>query len=174
MAFTRTWDATYMADPEDTDAASGFAEELRFTRVDVHERMEIDHLWAGDSKDGLHGKAELYPYGSDPLLVDATSGVIYVKTVSGQSELFFMDSTSTVWQLTDGGDLRMPTSGLITDGTNTLDPHDHGARHVDITTAAGNAEDHVAGIIQGLTATTPADVAFAVDTEVTVASKAID
>lgn len=45
MAFTRTWDATYEANPEGTDQVNFGDDEIRFLRVDTRERGNLEHDW---------------------------------------------------------------------------------------------------------------------------------
>lgn len=109
--FTRTWNASYEADPADTDNASEGAARIREVKVDVGERLDVDHAWAGDADDGKHNKVTFDAVqGSDPTL-ETGEGAIYTKTVSGVSELFYQDSDGTVVQLTAGGVLNNFPSG---------------------------------------------------------------
>lgn len=51
MAFTRTWSIT---SPADTDLAKYGARDMRYFKVDIQERVAIEHSFAGDVSDGIH------------------------------------------------------------------------------------------------------------------------
>lgn len=104
-AFTRTWDAAYEATPADTDEARLLGQFIRNFKSDTQERMEVDHSWAGDVRDGIHVKMEMKAQGSDPTPQNAADGVLYTKLVAGTLELFYKDDTPVVQQLTTGGKL---------------------------------------------------------------------
>lgn len=101
--FTRTWDATYMANPADSQSASQGAARIREVRIDVKERLEVDHSWAGDVDDGLHKRLTLV----DPLAAKPTQVndevYVYSKDVSGTAELFFEDEAGNEVQLSNAG-----------------------------------------------------------------------
>jgi hypothetical protein len=68
MAYTVTWDATFEADPEDTDDASTLGTRGREIRKAIRERMDTDDggasgtgdiSWAGDANDGKHYKSTI-------------------------------------------------------------------------------------------------------------------
>lgn len=103
--FTRTWDGSYEADPADTDQAKLYADRARKLKVDIRERAEVDHSWAGDGDDGIHKKVNLTPQGADPTggQVGANDGILYSKDVSGKTELFYINEDDEIVQLTTGG-----------------------------------------------------------------------
>lgn len=100
--FARTWNATYEATPANSEDRSIGAQRDRETRVDVRERLEVDHSMAGDADDGAHKKATLIEQSSDPSAV-ANRGFLYTKDVGGITELFYRDSAGTVTQVTSNG-----------------------------------------------------------------------
>lgn len=101
--FTRTWDSAYEAIPADSDDASEGASRIRQTRVDVGERLVVDHSWAGDANDGMHKQITLVdPLGAKPTQANDET-YIYSKDVSGTAELFFEDEAGNEVQLTEGG-----------------------------------------------------------------------
>jgi len=102
MAFSRTWNAGYEANPSNAQVASQGAERIRELKVDLRERLEVDHSMAGDSDDGYHLYCTLLEAASDPSS-KTDAGKLYTKDVSGVTELFYIDSDSNVTQLTDGG-----------------------------------------------------------------------
>lgn len=53
-AFTRTWDGSYEASPPGTQAANLLDTRIHEVKVDVHERLVVEHSWGGDTEDGIH------------------------------------------------------------------------------------------------------------------------
>ena len=53
MAFTRTWSIT---SPANTDLAKYGARDMRYFKVDIQERVAIEHSFAGDASDGIHAE----------------------------------------------------------------------------------------------------------------------
>lgn len=103
MAFTRTWNASYEASPANGDNASEGALRIREIRIDVRERMAIDHSWAGDADDGKHTQITFVnPLGSDPTNT-TDEGYLYTKDVTSKAELFWEDEDGNVIQLTSAG-----------------------------------------------------------------------
>lgn len=101
--FTRTWNAAYEAQPADTEDLDQGAGRIRNLKVDIKERLEVDHSWVGDADDGEHTKVTFTdPLGADPSTV-ANKGYLYTKDVSATVELFFKDEAGNVIQLTGGG-----------------------------------------------------------------------
>jgi microcystin-dependent protein len=100
--FTRTWDGTYIATPANTEDARLGAQRVRETRVDVEERMAVDHFWGGDEFDGEHVKVTFKAQIANPTAV-ADKGFLYTKDVSAKVELFFLDEDGDAVQLTSGG-----------------------------------------------------------------------
>lgn len=106
MAFTDVWNAAYEAIPADTDQESLGAGVIRDLKLNVRERMAQDHSWIGDNNDGFHNFATLISQAADPVpSFDAgkTGASLYSKTVSGNVELFYRDSSGNVIQLTGNG-----------------------------------------------------------------------
>jgi hypothetical protein len=68
MAHTDTWDASFDANPADSQARALGATRIRETRLGVHERLVLDHYWAGTAHDGRHkaGSAMAYYQASVP------------------------------------------------------------------------------------------------------------
>lgn len=114
MAFSRTWDSSYEALPPDTvEQAVLGASRIRQVKIDVRERLSVDHSWLGDSDDGKHKQVTLTELEDDPVTV-ASEGYLYTKDVEGIAELFFKDSAGNSQQLTSNGSL---TGGEIPTGT---------------------------------------------------------
>jgi len=113
--FTRTWDGTYLTVPTNTEAANLGAQRIRFLKVDVGERLVVDHSWAGDADDGEHKKVTFAaPLGADPTNV-ANKGFIYLKDVSSVVELHWIDESGNVLQLTTGGALKIANNLIDAD-----------------------------------------------------------
>lgn len=100
--FTRTWDAAYKALPADPDDARGGAARIRDLKVDIQERLEVDHSVAGDADDGAHKKITLIEQASDPATV-ANRGFFYAKDSGGITEAYYKDSAGTVTKITSNG-----------------------------------------------------------------------
>ena len=58
MAFTRTWNAAYEADPADSDDAAQGANRIRDMRTDIRERIANDHYMDIAGTDADHGEHE--------------------------------------------------------------------------------------------------------------------
>ena len=105
MAHTRTWDAAYEATPPNTQNASQGAQRIRELKLDIRERLDLDHIMDDDDTyDGRHRHLGLVEQAGDPANL-ATIGFLYTKDTSSISELFFEDDTGTLFQITDDGKL---------------------------------------------------------------------
>ncbi|KKM64130.1 hypothetical protein LCGC14_1504460 [marine sediment metagenome] len=102
MAFSRTWNAAYEAQPADTESISLGAGRIRDLKTDVQERLEIDHFHAGDAQDGEHKKLTLGAPISTPANV-ANKAFLYGKDVGGKIELHYLDEDDNEIQITDVG-----------------------------------------------------------------------
>lgn len=103
MAFVRTWNASYESIPGDTDPAKEGALRIRHLKIDIRERLDVDHSWAGDEHDGKHNKVTLPEHTGDPTFI-AETGILYTKdTDDNDVELFYVDGVGNVTQLTDVG-----------------------------------------------------------------------
>jgi hypothetical protein len=112
MAFTRTWNASYEATPDDDDDADEGAARIRDLKEDIRERLDVDHSIAGDSNDGLHKHVTLIPQSSKPVL-PATMGGLYVRTIAGNTVLCYEDAAGAEIQLTNIGLLlTLPAVGI--------------------------------------------------------------
>lgn len=113
MAFTRTWNAAYEADPADTDDASGGAEDIRQVKEDVQEREVEDHSWAGDANDGKHKVIQLMEQTSPTAVAD--HGYLFTKVAETKAELHFKDESSNEIQLTRKGAIcgAVPVGSII-------------------------------------------------------------
>ena len=94
--FTNAWDETLPTDAED---AKDGASRIRNFKIDVSERVEVDHSFAGDANDGAHKKVTLLEQAANPTNA-ANTGFLYTKDVSGATELFYEDEAGNVIQLT--------------------------------------------------------------------------
>lgn len=94
---TRDWDETF---PADSQQLGDLADEQRKQKVDMRERMEVDHYWSGDSDlenytaDGYHKKVTLTGDSDiDSLTVPAGSCIFYSKEHDGVLKPFFKTSS---------------------------------------------------------------------------------
>ena len=103
--FTRTWNSAYEASPPDSQNASQGATRIRETKIDVRERLAVDHSMAGDANDGAHNKVTLIEQSADPTAA-ANTGFLYTRDDgNGNTELFYRDNSGNISQLTDKGGL---------------------------------------------------------------------
>lgn len=86
MAFTRTWDAAYEALPTDANYGYEIDDFIRQTRVDVSERMAIDHVWKTGATDGMH---KLSGFQGAQYAADAGSSDTYAITLSPVPAAYF-------------------------------------------------------------------------------------
>lgn len=105
MPHTRTWDAAYEATPPNTQNASQGAQRIRELKLDIRERLDLDHIMDDDdTNDGRHRHVALVEQSSDPgNLTD--KGFLYTKEVDSLTELFYEDDAGTVFQVTSDGKL---------------------------------------------------------------------
>lgn len=95
--FNRTWDTAYEATPANTDDVSNDAQRMREMKVDLRQRLEIDHSWAGNENDGFHKTATMMKRSSDPpSAVDKL--VLYTKTNS--DKLYGIEPTGDILEIT--------------------------------------------------------------------------
>lgn len=108
---TRAWDITK---PADTDFIGEGDDALRNLKVDLKERIEIDHWFDNvldpnqGNCDGYHKKVTLLAQGTAPANV-VGAGLVYTKIVDGVVELFFKDDAGTENQLTENGVIKLNT-----------------------------------------------------------------
>src|SRR3990167_7224426 len=106
-SFTNTWDSALPAESEDVRLG---ADRIRDLKVDIVERMAVDHSFALTADDGAHKKVTLLEQAGNPGTVANTS-YLYTKDVGGVTELFWYDSAGAIVQLTTAGVLKGPLSG---------------------------------------------------------------
>ncbi len=105
MAHTRTWDAAYEATPPNTQNASQGAQRIRELKIDIRERLDLDHIMDDDNtNDGRHRLVSLVEQASDPGNL-ADQHLIYSKDVAGVTEIFFRDDSGDIQQITNNGKL---------------------------------------------------------------------
>ena len=105
MAHIRTWDAAYEATPPNAQLAAQGAQRIRELKVNIRERPDLDHIMDDDNtNDGRHRWVALVEQAGDPGNL-ADKGFLYTKEVGGITELFYMDDTGTLFQITDDGKL---------------------------------------------------------------------
>lgn len=103
--FTRTWNGAYEASPANTQAASQGAQRMREMKIDLRERLAVDHIFGdGSANEGYHNVIHLPEQGSDPSGL-ANYGTLYSKEVSTITELFYRDSAGTITQITQNGNI---------------------------------------------------------------------
>lgn len=110
MAFSRTWNAAYEAQPADTENISVGASRIRNLKSDIQERLEIDHFHAGDAQDGEHKKLTFGAPISTPANI-ANKGFLYGKDVSSKIELHWEDEDGNEIALTGAGGINAFPAG---------------------------------------------------------------
>ncbi len=105
MAFARTWDASYEATPPTAQAASQGATRIQELKIDIRERLDIDHKWAGDAEDGEHEKVTLEQRVAPAAATDKV--VIYAKDFNSKAELHTIDEDSNEVRLTQAGTIAL-------------------------------------------------------------------
>jgi microcystin-dependent protein len=91
--FTRTWNPAYEATPDNSEDALLGAGRIRDLKFDIHERLDVDHSWAGDGNDGLHNQVTLIAEAA-PVTPPAGQVVIYLPT--GQNAPVIKDSSGNI------------------------------------------------------------------------------
>lgn len=122
MAHTRNWNAALEAIPADAAAAAQGANRIRDLKVDIRERLDLDHIMDQDiNDDGRHRQVCFIEQASDPGNL-ANKGFLYTKDVGGITELFYEDSAGSLFQLSDTGKLLLlGTNNSWTKGQATTD-----------------------------------------------------
>lgn len=122
MAHIRNWNAALEAIPADNAAASAGANRIRDLKVDIRERLDLDHIMDEDTTDdGRHRHVCLVEQVGDPGNL-ALKGFLYTKDVSGATELFYEDAVANVLQLTNAGKMELlDTNNPWTKGQATTD-----------------------------------------------------
>lgn len=108
--FTRAWGASYEALPPDSgEAASIGASRIRQTKLDLRERMSVDHKWndnlAAASTDGSHSKVTLGQRAAPAQIADTI--IVYAFDYNNGSdiktELYAIDEAGNAIRLTERG-----------------------------------------------------------------------
>ena len=104
MAHTRTWNAALEAIPPNSQAASQGAQRIRDLKLDIRERLELDHVMDETDDDGYHKFVTLEEQASSPANL-ANKGRLFTKDVGGLTELHYIDAAGTEFVLTNNGKL---------------------------------------------------------------------
>lgn len=86
------------AAPADADDINQGAAEMRKFRLDVDERMDVDHDWPASTDGGYHTAVHMKEQAADPASV-LNVGTIYTKDEAGVTMPYYMDSAGTVTKL---------------------------------------------------------------------------
>ena len=103
MVFARTWDTAYEDTPPTSQAASQGATRIQELKVDIRERLDIDHKWAGDAEDGEHEKVTLEQRSAPANVTDKV--IAYAKDFNSKAEFHIIDE--------DGNEVRLTQAGTI-------------------------------------------------------------
>jgi hypothetical protein len=106
MAHTRTWNAAYEANPSNSQDASQGAARIRELKLDVKERLALDHVMDETDDDGYHVQVTLEEQAGAPGNL-ANKVRLYALEVASKSELHFKDEDGNVIILTNAGKLKV-------------------------------------------------------------------
>jgi hypothetical protein len=118
MAWVYTFDT---ATPVGTDNVSTLDDRARETKSALQERLNIDLYMpltgtqVSDTSAGKHRKVQFYGVLAVKPTLLTGEAAIYIKTVTGKSELFFEDSDGTEKQLTSVGKLNIVAADISVD-----------------------------------------------------------
>lgn len=117
MAASRDW-ATFEGKPAGSDAISSGDDEIRDTKVDIRERMAVDHLWNQSvSADGWH--QFLHLPGTGVLTGQTGYGILQCKTgVGTHVDLVYMSSTGSAGYIVWRGALGVGNNSYIVSGNS--------------------------------------------------------
>jgi hypothetical protein len=104
MAHTRTWNAAYEANPADVQDADQGAARIREVKVDVGERLALDHVMDETDDDGYHKQVTLEEQASAPGNL-ANKFRLYAKEADSKTEMFVKDEDGNELQVTKAGKL---------------------------------------------------------------------
>ncbi len=106
---------------------SDFTANERAQRLSVKSSIEVDHFAeegpTTPAQDGFHRQVSLPPLAGDPSTVN-DAGFLYAKVISGFTELFYLDDTGQVIQLTEDGSAspdKLPIAGGTMTGSLIMD-----------------------------------------------------
>jgi hypothetical protein len=102
FVFSEVWNVGFEGLPPDTENINLGAGRIRNLKLDIRQRMAIDHQWAGNAFDGKHLQVQLPAIATPPAL-DASDGCVFASNPAGATELFYRDSSGNTVQLTLNG-----------------------------------------------------------------------
>ena len=102
MPFLDPWNTAYEGEPADSENINLGAGRIRDFKVNVRERLNVDHSFGDTADNGEHLKVTLIQAAADPGL-SGSDACLYTKSVAGNSELFYKDNGGNVIQLTAAG-----------------------------------------------------------------------
>jgi len=133
MAHSRVWNAALEAIPANPSAAAAGAERIRDLKIDIRERLELDHVMDETNDDGFHKQVTLEEQASSPSNL-ANKGRLFTKDVGGLTELHYIDAAGTEFVITNNGKLLLLA-------TNNAWAKGQAVTEVEITYAATVAPD---------------------------------
>lgn len=110
MTYVDTWDETKPAGSRDANLGD---DDIREFKRALTERLRAGGMYfptTNDSDAGLFNYIKFIEQSSNPTS-EANRGHLFTKDVSGVTELYWMDSSGTVTQLTSGGKVLLTTLG---------------------------------------------------------------
>lgn len=75
---------------------------MRKFRLDIDERMDVDHYWPASTDGGYHTAVHLMEQAGDPANV-VNAGIVYTKDDAGDTELYYEDDSGNVVKITEDG-----------------------------------------------------------------------
>jgi hypothetical protein len=111
--FTTTWDSTFEGLPADNEDITLGAAKIRTLKVAIHQRLAVDHSWAGTAADGVHTRVSLGVAAANVASADpALYGSLFSKFVNGFAEVCWTDLSGNTTQLTHVGTVNASGGGV--------------------------------------------------------------
>jgi hypothetical protein len=113
MSFTDTWNSTYEGVPADNRLLNLGAGDIRDFKVNIRQRVQVNHSFNGDANDGKHTIVELLDQSVPP--PETANEIILWATDSGDGhgpDIYATTPTVTYTRLTYGGQI-IPTGTVM-------------------------------------------------------------
>ena len=109
MSFLDVWNPAYEGSPADTENINLGAGRIRDFKINVRERLNVDHSFGDAFDNGRHLQVTLMNAGGVPATRLADEGLLWANAVAGNTELLYQDSTGRIVQITLDGSVNAPS-----------------------------------------------------------------
>lgn len=109
MSFLDIWNPAYEGSPADTENINLGAGRIRDFKINVRERLNVDHSFGDAFDNGRHLQVTLMNAGGVPATRLADEGLLWANAVAGNTELLYQDSTGRIVQITLDGSVNAPS-----------------------------------------------------------------